>query len=289
MSKLNKIIIIFASIGFALCIFGAAFGGHFGMYLDKDGFHATPKHGLEITRSFDDVTNIYIKYDNSKVEIIPGSEFSVIAKYMYGEPKIEFDNGNLEIYGGAHQSWFNIGFTLGFEKLTVTIPTGSTLEKLRVYNDNGAINISSEVYADIFYTEGRNGSIRVGNITATEAKIQNKNGAVRVFDLTAETVEVQNRNGSITLGNFTSTTGKIRCENGSITVDGIAGRNEFKNENGSIKISAFYLDNFYIQAYTENGSCKLNGEKIKYPIGNKSAPNQIIAENQNGSIKIFDK
>jgi hypothetical protein len=110
-----------------------------------------------------------------------------------------------------------------------------------------------------------------------------------VADLTADAVAVKNKNGSISLSNFFTKVGDISNENGSITADDIRGKNEFKNQNGMIKIAAFGLEAFYIQAYTENGSFRLNGEKIKKPLGDPASPNQILAENQNGSVKIIDK
>ena len=289
MSKFSKTILIITVIGIALCSIGLAFGANYGIYLNKTGWHPVPKVAKEITRTFEDVKTINANYQNSAIEVIPGSEFSVTAKYAFAEPQIVYENGTLTIDSSENHTWFNIGFMFTVEKLTITVPGNASLDGINIYNDNGSIKVSNKIFAKNFVIQNDNGSIKIDGVTAEEAKVRNKNGSIALANFAGINCKVSNDNGAIKLENFASVTGDIRNENGSITGDNIKGKNEFKNENGSIKISAENLSDFYIEAYNENGSCKVNGEKIKRPIGDPNSENQIIAENQNGSIKILGK
>ena len=289
MSKLYKIIIILAITGIILCGIGFVGGGYLGMYMDKTGWHPYTRQGQVASQTFDDVKKIDVKGKDGRIEVIEGERFEVLTRYYSNAPEITFNNGILTVRSARNTTWLNIGFNFRSEKITVKIPENADLERLNIENDNGSIYISNKMFAKNFSVYNDNGSIEIEDITSENAVIQNKNGSIALTDFASVIGDVSNKNGSIKLFNFATVEGKISNQNGSITGDDIKGKNQFINENGSIKLSAFNLADFYIQTYTENGTCRLNGDKIKRPIGDIDSTNQIIAENQNGSVKIFDK
>jgi len=207
MSKFSKTILIITVIGIALCSIGLAFGANYGIYLNKTGWHPVPKVAKEITRTFEDVKTINANYQNSAIEVIPGSEFSVTAKYAFAEPQIVYENGTLTIDSSENHTWFNIGFMFTVEKLTITVPGNASLDGINIYNDNGSIKVSNKIFAKNFVIQNDNGSIKIDGVTAEEAKVRNKNGSIALANFAGINCKVSNDNGAIKLENFASVTG----------------------------------------------------------------------------------
>jgi len=250
MKKSYKIVIILLIIGIILCGIGFAMGADFGIYLDSTGFHTTPKIQQVYQQNFDPITSLNITSSNQKIEIQTGDVYSIEATYTYNCPKITFENGALTVDAKNNGNpWFQIGSFLT-DKITITLPENANLAFLSAKNDNGTINIS--------------------NISSDNASIKNGNGSIKLTNFITQNAAVTNSNGSITAAN-------------------IEGKNTFTNENGSITISAYNLGDFYKQLSNENGSIRIDGQKPASNVqGDPASPNQIIATNENGSIKLSD-
>jgi len=270
MKKGYKIAIILLIVGIVLCGIGYSMGANMGIYMDSTGFHTTPKTQQTYQQNFNQITSINVISSNQKIEIQSGDSYSIEAQYTYNCPEITFENGALTVDSKNNNNpWFQIGSFLT-DKITITLPENIQLASLSTQNDNGSITIDNPLNAQNF-------------------NVKNDNGTIKISDITSDNATIKNGNGSINLTNFITQSGTITNSNGSITATNIEGKNTFTNENGSINISAYNLSDFYKQLSNENGSIRIDGQKpVQNVLGDPTSPNQIIATNQNGSIKLFD-
>ena len=171
---------------------------------------------------------------------------------------------------------FNIGFNFDDTHTILTLPEDYQ-GPMSISTNSGSIKADEIKNKDVLYLKATSGSIKAGNIEATELTVKANSGSISLKDVKCSgNVEIGNTSGSITLESI-SADGDLKAENnsGSIKMTDIAcGDLSAKNASGGASIT--------------NAECgKLDGECNSGSLHLTSVNAQSInGKTTSGSIKI---
>ncbi|RST71855.1 hypothetical protein D4T97_018285 [Siminovitchia acidinfaciens] len=241
----------------------------------------------------DQFTNIQVKTNNSRVEIIP-TEASVTTVELTGKVsknhKLTFET---DVKGGTlyvdlkdrHRMLFSMDFFTSIQ-LKVHVPK-EQYGSIQIKSNNGRI-LAEELDVKDLHADTDNGRIELKNIKGSTVKARSSNGRIELRRIDTDSVDAETDNGSIFLnevyGNITgsSDNGKITMEN-----DHIDQLMEFETDNGRIEIQTKKEPaDVTFHGRTSNGKVTIFDQTYSKEFEVGDGKNLIKLKSQNGSITV---
>lgn len=252
--------------------------------------------GLDIVEEIkaienENIKDIKIDTDNSKVEVIPTDESKIILEWS--GTKENKDNLKVDIVGDKlliqlkdkQFKLFSFDFFDKQSTIKLYVPD-RVYQSLEVKTDNGRIKVA-DVNVKKIKVATDNGRIDVNKIEVTNFKGYTNNGRIDLKQVEASETNVETDNGKILLNDVT---GKIigKTDNGAISLlrDDLNSPIELESDNGSITIETKNKPkNALFDAKTDNGRIDvLGGDGRNNIFGN--GDNLIKLTTDNGRITV---
>lgn len=221
----------------------------------------------------DNITEIDIRADNAKINLMPSEDGSVKVM-LTGRARTKDnlsvntadDRLSIGLNNEESKKIFNIGvFEPDFE-LSVYIPERQ-YEAIYIDLDNGGIK-ASQIQADYIEANSANGIIEMGGISADEVKVNSENGKLILWDIKGK-ITGESANGMI-----------------SLKTDRLDSPVQLESDNGTIEIHTNNEPtNVTFDAETQNGRIDILGDNNgNLRIGD--GENLIRLRTSNGSIVV---
>lgn len=252
--------------------------------------------GLDIVEEIkaienENIKDIKIDTDNSKVEVIPTDESKIILEWS--GTKENKDNLKVDIVGDKlliqlkdkQFKLFSFDFFDKQSTIKLYVPD-RVYQSLEIKTDNGRIKVA-DVNVKKIKVATDNGRIDVNKIEVTNFKGYTNNGRIDLKQVEASETNVETDNGKILLNDVT---GKIigKTDNGAISLlrDDLNSPIELESDNGSITIETKNKPkNALFDAKTDNGRIDvLGGDGRNNIFGN--GDNLIKLTTDNGRITV---
>ncbi|MFD2043312.1 DUF4097 domain-containing protein [Ornithinibacillus salinisoli] len=227
--------------------------------------------------SFDeqDILNINIESDNSRVEILPTKETTTKVEFTAAEKKnkkynfqADVENGSLNIVLKEKRffKFFSFDFSFSGPTLKVYVPE-KQYEALNIDVINGKINVE-DLHVNLATIETVNGAIQLRDMETNATKVNSENGKVSLRHVRGEII------GEVTNGSI------------SLVVDHLDRPIDLESVNGKLRIETEQEPtNATIDVDVVNGKVDIFGNDSRHTVIG-DGENLIKLETVNGSIKV---
>lgn len=241
----------------------------------------------------DQYSNIQVKTNNSRVEIIPTEESITTVELIGKVPKSHKLTFETNVKGDTlyvdlkdkQRTLFSMNFFTSIQ-LKVHVPS-KKYGAVEIKSNNGRI-VAEEIDAKELQADTDNGRIELRKIKGSTVKARSSNGRIELTKIDVDSVDVETDNGSLLLndvyGNIigSSDNGKIVMENEHIDQP-----MEFDTDNGRIDIQTKKepVDVTFL-GRTSNGKVMIFDKEYSKDFEVGGGKNQIKLKSQNGRITV---
>lgn len=211
----------------------------------------------------EEIMNIKVMADNTKVEILPSNDTST---------KVEFSGDDSKYHLSTDVEGTTLSIDVEYrQRKFINLDFFSSLSSLTVY-------VPEKVY-DSLQLESDNGRITAETLQAKDINVKTNNGSIILEDIKSSAIIGEADNGRIELKDINSSTIQVKSDNGKIILEHVEGDILGETSNGSITLVTQDLDR-QIELETDNGKINIQTEK---------EPTNVIFDIKvdNGKVRMF--
>lgn len=219
--------------------------------------------GDNVKKEYTDIefTDVDIDLAFANVEFKEGNEYKVVVEYPAEYlPEVKVDGDTLEIKHNTKSYSVQLnGINHIACDVTVYIPKGTELEKVKIATDLGNIELKGEYTFESLNIEANLGNIEINSMVTDDLVINADLGSVELRDCNIGTLDITADLGDVTLKNCKFESGEIQDDLGSIEVDAEFGYLEANCSLGALEVKCDNISDAKMDLKTDLGAVTVNG------------------------------
>ncbi len=252
----------------------------------------------------DNLNTINANVNDASFTLYSGEEVTQNTLYVIGESDINLmqEDGTLTIESSEYYDDEEI-------EIIIALPNTVHLDILNINSKNHSTYLDNVTVDNISLTS-KNGSVIINQSTIDDLSVYSQNGVVKILDSSVRYIDSETTNGSQTYSNVTTENITSKNLNSYTKFEGNILQNSYfetvsgklylegyfenglnaKTSNGSIQCDfKLPLDTYSINATTNNGYIKVDGNKYISSYTTDNGDNVINLSTDNGYIKLDDE
>lgn len=252
------------------------------------------KNYYDFYEEYNDIINMQIDIDNTKLDIIQGDVFSVQAYNINSALEVYVDGNTLYIEEGNIFDIFDY-FTFVFEDnyskdtaIIITIPKDTSLNVVSIHG--GSKEIYTEgIYANEISGEFGSGKASIINCNAEKAYISSGSGSCYLENVKFKKAKIESSSGmvNITFGEINNL--DLNSGSGMFYYEGrLTGKCSVDSGSGNVVFAIDGdIENYYVSGRTGSGGIWINGiKKDSFNMGLKDNENSIKIDGGSGRVTV---